>query len=209
MPLIISHLHRNVGYCWFDFVSKQQLLRETDSRPITCIVRERQLRLHGHVARYPEIDSAHRAVSVRDNPVWRRPRGRRQLSWLEQVDESCQELLKMGRGPAWRLARRNPRVWRRKVGDATRPPAYAPFDWLIDIFVYGNKTVTPYGIKIHIHSTSITPNVFKFTPFGVIYPCSPTTALERRRAREDMIEVFKWMKGKTKIILIRYWFAQP
>ncbi len=98
------------------------------ARGITCIVRERQLRLYGHVARYPEVDPAHRVVSVRDDLVWRRPRGCPQLSWLEQVDESCQELLKMGRGPAWRLARRNPRVWRRRVGDATRLPAYAPFD---------------------------------------------------------------------------------
>ncbi len=54
--------------------------------------------------------------------------GRPQLSWLEPVDESCQELLRMGKGPAWRLARRNPRVWRRRVGDATRSPAYAAFD---------------------------------------------------------------------------------
>ena len=121
-------LRRIMGYRWYDYVSNQRLLRETDSRPITCIVRERQLRLYGHVARYPEVDPAHRVVSVRDNPVWRRPRGRPQLSWLGQVDESCQELLRMGRGPAWRLARRNPRVWRRRVGDATRPPAYAPFD---------------------------------------------------------------------------------
>lgn len=121
-------LRRVMGYRWFDFVSNQRLLRETDSRPITCIVRQRQLRLYGHVARYPEVDPAHRVVSVRDNPVWRRPRGRPQLSWLEQVDESCGELLRMGRGPAWRLARRNPRVWRRRVGDATRPPAYAPRD---------------------------------------------------------------------------------
>ena len=120
-------LRRIMGYRWFDFVSNQRLLRETDSRPITCIVRERQLRLYGHVARYPEVDPAHRVVSERDNPVWRRPRGRPQLSWLEQV-ESCQQLLRMGRGPAWRLARRNPRVWRRRVGDATRPPAYAPYD---------------------------------------------------------------------------------
>ncbi len=98
----------------------------------TCIVRELQLRLYGHVARYPEVDPAHRLVLARDNQGWRRSRGRSQLSWLEQVDESCQELLRMGRGPAWRLARRNPRVWRRRIGGATRPPAYAPFDWLTD-----------------------------------------------------------------------------
>ncbi len=76
---------------------------------------------------------AHWVVSVRDNPVWwGRPRGRPQLSWLEQADESCQDLLRMGRGPAWRLARRSPRVWRRRVVDATRPPKYAPFDCLTD-----------------------------------------------------------------------------
>ncbi len=68
----------------------------SDSRPITCIVRERQLRLYGHVACYQEVDPAHRVVSVRDNPVWKRPRGRPQLPWLEQVDESCQELVKPG-----------------------------------------------------------------------------------------------------------------
>ncbi len=30
----------------------------------------------GQVARYLEVDPAHRVVSVRDNPVWRRPKGR-------------------------------------------------------------------------------------------------------------------------------------
>ncbi len=121
-------LRRIMGYCCFDFVSNRRLLPETGSRPITFMVLERQLRLYGHVACYTEVYSAHRVESVRDNPVWRRPRGRPKLSWLEQVDESCQELLWMGKGPAWKLARRNSRVWRRRVGDATRPPAYAPFD---------------------------------------------------------------------------------
>ncbi len=125
-------LRRIMGNRWYDFVSNRRLLRETDSRPITCIVRERKLRLYGHVARYSEVDRAHWVVSVRDNPVWRRPRGRPQLSCLEQVDESCQELLRMGRGPAWSLARKNPRVWRVTVSDATCPPAYGPFDGLIE-----------------------------------------------------------------------------
>ncbi len=128
-----------MGCCWYDSVLNRRLLRETDLRPITCIVCERQLWLYGHVACYPEVDPAHQVVSVWDNPVWRWPRERPQLSWLEQVDESCQELLRMGRGPAWRLARRNPQVWRHRLGDATRPLVYAPFDWLIDwlIINYG------------------------------------------------------------------------
>ncbi len=57
-------LRRIMGYRWFDFVSNHRLLRETDSRPIICIVRERQLRVHGHVARYPEVDPAHRVKNI-------------------------------------------------------------------------------------------------------------------------------------------------
>ena len=121
-------LRRIMGYRWNDFVSNQRLLDETESSLITCIVRERQLKLYGHVARYPEVDPAHRVVSVRDNPEWRRPRGRPQGSWLEQVDGSCWDVLGIGRVSAWRLARRDPLGWRRRVGAATRPPAYAPND---------------------------------------------------------------------------------
>ena len=35
-------------------------------RQVTCIVRERQLRLYGHVARLPAEDPAHRILSCRD-----------------------------------------------------------------------------------------------------------------------------------------------
>ena len=80
----------------------------------TNIVCQRQLRLYGHVARYPEADTACRVVSERDNPWWRRPRGRPQSSWLEQVDASCWESLDTARGPA-----RGDR--RRRVGEAYAP----------------------------------------------------------------------------------------
>ena len=109
-------------------VSNQRLFRETDLRPITSIVRQRQLRLYGHVARYPEADPACRVVFVKDNPTWRRPRGRPENSWLRQVDASCWESLGMGRESAWRLMRRDRQEWRRRVGEATRPPSYAPHD---------------------------------------------------------------------------------
>ena len=55
-------LHMIMGYRWYDVVSNQRLFRETDSRPITSIVRQRQLRLYGHVARYLEADPACRVV---------------------------------------------------------------------------------------------------------------------------------------------------
>ncbi len=78
--------------------------------------------------RFPEVDPAYWAVFERDNPGWRRPRGRPQSSWLGKVDESCWGVPGIGKGPACRLARRNPREWRRRVDEATRHPVYAPDD---------------------------------------------------------------------------------
>ncbi len=69
MSLVPSTLIRRVmGYCWNDFISNQRLLYETESRPVTSIVRERQLWLYGQVARLPDVDPPHRVVCVRDNP---------------------------------------------------------------------------------------------------------------------------------------------
>ena len=113
-------LRRIMGYTWRDRVSNQRILHDTDSRPITNQIQERQLRLYGHVARLPEDDPAHGVISARDNPEWRRPRGRPHLSWLEQVDQTCWDLLGMGRVSAWRLARRRPWEWSRRVSAATR-----------------------------------------------------------------------------------------
>ncbi len=96
-------LRRIMGYRWFARVTNRRLLRETGSRPIACTIRQRQLRPYGHVARFPEVDPAYRAVFERDNPGWRWPRGLPQCSWLGKVDEFCWEVLGMRRGPAWGL----------------------------------------------------------------------------------------------------------
>ncbi len=42
----------------FDRVKTWRLLSEIESRPIVCTIRQRQLRLYGHVARFQEIDPA-------------------------------------------------------------------------------------------------------------------------------------------------------
>ena len=68
-------LWRILGYRWSDFVSNEGLLRETQMRFVTCVVRERQLWLYGHVARFPDADPAHKILSVRESPEWRRPMG--------------------------------------------------------------------------------------------------------------------------------------
>ena len=57
-------LQRILGYRWSDFVSNERMLRETQMRFVTCIVREHQLRLHGHVARFPDGDPAHQILSA-------------------------------------------------------------------------------------------------------------------------------------------------
>ena len=90
-------LRRILGDCWSDFVSNELLLRETQMRFLTCIVRENQLWLHGHVARFPDADPAHQILSARESREWRRPTGRLRASWLQQVDRHLKE---MGMGQA-------------------------------------------------------------------------------------------------------------
>ena len=95
-------LRRILGNRWSDFVSNEQLLRETQMRFVTCIVRERQLRLYGHVAHFPDADPAHQILSVRKPHQWRGPMGQPHASWLQQI---AQHLIEMG----W--ARHLPRGW--------------------------------------------------------------------------------------------------
>ena len=82
-------LRRIFGYRWSDFVSNERLLRETQMRFVTCIVREHQLRLYGHVARFvawearfPVADPTHQILSAREPCEWRRPMDRPHASWL-------------------------------------------------------------------------------------------------------------------------------
>jgi hypothetical protein len=112
-------LRRILGYRWSDFVSNDRLLRETGMRLVTCIIRERQLRLYGHVARFPETDPAHRILCAKDPRGLARPVGRPRASWLRQVDRYCEGEW-TGRVSAWRMAIRRPREYRQKVDAATR-----------------------------------------------------------------------------------------
>ena len=60
-------LRRILGYCWSDFTSNERLLREIQMRFFfTSIVGEHQLRLYGHVARFPDVSAAHQILSARE-----------------------------------------------------------------------------------------------------------------------------------------------
>ena len=88
-------------------------------RFVTCIVDERQLRLYGHVARFPDADSAHQILSAREPHEWRRPMGQPCASWLQQVDQHLKEM-GMGQASAWGMARWRPLEYRWKVDAVTR-----------------------------------------------------------------------------------------
>ncbi len=103
-------LCRVMGYCWFNHVTNQLLLRETGSRPIAYIGRQRPLRLFHHVAHFPEVDPAYRTVFERDNFGWRRPRCSQ-----SNFTESWWDVLGMGRRPSCRITRRDPRERRHRV----------------------------------------------------------------------------------------------
>jgi len=88
-----------VGRCVQQAVAE----RETQMRFVTCIVREHQLWLSGHVVRFPDADPAHQILSVRDPLEWRRPKGRPRASWLQQVDQHLKEM-GMGQASSWGMA---------------------------------------------------------------------------------------------------------
>ena len=75
---------------------------------IDYCLRERQLRLYGHVARLPAEDPAHRILSCRDPRGWIMPRGRPQASWLGQVESYLKDMGMAGMASAWVMARRRP-----------------------------------------------------------------------------------------------------
>ncbi|XP_069992606.1 uncharacterized protein [Penaeus vannamei] len=57
-------LCRIMGYSWRDQVFNQRLHRETGTGPTICAIRNRQLRLYGHLAHFPKEDPANQVVSV-------------------------------------------------------------------------------------------------------------------------------------------------
>ena len=56
-------------------MSNDLVFSEVGLRQVTCIVRDRQLRLYGHVARLTAKDPAHQILSCRDPRGWTMQRG--------------------------------------------------------------------------------------------------------------------------------------
>ena len=78
VSFITMSLRRILGYRWY-IMSNDLVLRGAGLRQVTCIVRERQLRLYGHVARLPADDNVHRILPCRFPSRWTTPRGRHRL----------------------------------------------------------------------------------------------------------------------------------
>ena len=74
-------LVRILGYRWHDCMFNDLVVSEAGVRQDTCIIRERQLRLYGHVARLPAEDLfLHRILSRRDLRGWTNAEGRPEAS---------------------------------------------------------------------------------------------------------------------------------
>ena len=112
-------LRRILGYRWSDFVSNDRVYKEARMRCITCIISQRQLQLHGHVARFPVNDPAAQILSFRKPGQWIGRQGRHRSTWLSEVDHKFREV-GMGQVAAWRMASRRPKEYRKKVDAATR-----------------------------------------------------------------------------------------
>ena len=89
-------------------MSNDLALREAGLRQVTCIVRERQLRLYGHVARLPAEDPAHWILSCRDPGSWTMLKGRPHASWLRHVESYLKDTGMTGLASVWATARRRP-----------------------------------------------------------------------------------------------------
>ena len=85
----------------------QRAVAERDSNEICYLHHLCQLRLYGHVARFPDADPAHQILSAREPCEWRWPMGRPRASWLQQVYRHLKEM-GMGQASAWGMARRRP-----------------------------------------------------------------------------------------------------
>ena len=81
------------------------------SRQVTCVVRERQLRLCGLVARLPAEDPTHRILFWRDPSGWTMSRGRPQASWLRQVESYLKDAGMTGLASVWAMAIRRPKEY--------------------------------------------------------------------------------------------------
>lgn len=109
-----------------DYILEEEILQEALLRLI-CTVQQCQLQPYRHMAYFWKVNPAHWIVLLLENTAWRRPRGCSQTSWLEQIDRSCVEILRMGRWPTWSLAWRVPPEVTLEGGHGD-----ASFEWLVD-----------------------------------------------------------------------------
>ena len=113
-------LRRIMGYRWDDFVPNVRLLREAGMSATTVAITKRQLRLLGHVARFPESDPVRKILSEEVDNEWRRPPGRPRLTWLATAGNHARGVGSPGLVSAMAEARRNPRAWRQRVAAVMR-----------------------------------------------------------------------------------------
>ena len=115
-------LRRILGHRWHDYISNDLALREAGRREVTCIIRGRQPRHYGHLARFAPENQAHRILSCRDQGLDHAGVGGRRphASYLRQMKSCLKNTDMPGLTSIWAMARRRPKEYRRNVNAATR-----------------------------------------------------------------------------------------
>ena len=139
-----------LGYRCSDFVPNERLLRETQMRFVTRIVREHQLWLYGHVAHFPDANLLTR-YSQRGSLL----SGGGQ--WADHVPRGCRWLISTSRG--WEWARQLPMGWPdggtwstgRKWMQRSAAPAHAPIPDLTSV----SSILLHHGVNFTVHLTAL------------------------------------------------------
>lgn len=102
------------------------------------------------------------------------------MSQGKRSGHASHEVFVMGREPAWRLARRNPRAWRRGVGEMMRS-RHLPLDLLIDSCATSSSTEETVPLALFFSSVGWPGDVLFWLPWnGYWYQvetplCAPNT----------------------------------
>ena len=99
---------RNIARVWWqqhvsDLSVRQRVLGSTDSRPISTIISQHQLRWLGHVLRMPAHRLPRQALYAEPGPGWKKACGGQKLTWRRGMKKLTSRLASVGpcRLPGW------------------------------------------------------------------------------------------------------------
>jgi len=87
-----SKMRRMLGATLFDHLNNEDLHKNTESIPLTEMIRERRLRYIGHIARYPEERWVRLVLNAKVEGYERKQRGAPKKTWLSTISADLKSL---------------------------------------------------------------------------------------------------------------------